>query len=283
MSRIAVFVDAGYLFAQGSTALTGSKKKRTDIGLDKEVLLAELLELAEEKSNRASLLRIYWYDGALGYGGPTPEQEGIASSANVKLRLGFINKQGQQKGVDSLIVTDLINLARNGAISDALLMSGDEDVRIGVEIAQGFGVRIHLLGIVPSRGSQSKQLLFEADTTAEWSKEIVSKFLTVTPGFQPDRDDVGESQDQPTGDTESDVLSALADMVDRFVDELHDDQVVKLGEHWTRTREVPPEYDRKLLATGGTLIGRNLNDEEKRFYRQLFRDKTGSPRRDSFS
>ena len=234
------------------------------------------MALAEEKSNGASLLRIYWYDGALGYGGPTLEQEGIASSANVKLRLGFINKQGQQKGVDSLIVTDLINLARNGAISDALLMSGDEDVRIGVEIAQGFGVRIHLLGIVPSRGSQSKQLLFEADTTAEWSKEIVSKFIDVTPDFQPGSDGVRESQDQATGDTESDVSSALADMVGRFIDELHDDQISRLREHWTRTRDVPPEYDRKLLATGGTIIGRNLNDEEKRFYRKLFRDRTGA-------
>lgn len=202
MPRVAIFVDAGYLFAQGSTALTGSKKKRIETRLDKNAVLAELLAVAKEKADGASLLRIYWYDGALGYGGPTLEQEAIASSDNVKLRLGFINKAGQQKGVDSLIVTDLINLARNNAISDALLMSGDEDVRIGVEIAQGFGVRIHLLGIVPSRGSQSK--------------------------------------------------------------------------HWSQTLDVPPEYDRRLLAKGRATIGRNLDSEEKRFLRNTFRDKTGS-------
>lgn len=34
MDRCAVFVDAGYLFAQGSTALTGSKKARTAVSLD---------------------------------------------------------------------------------------------------------------------------------------------------------------------------------------------------------------------------------------------------------
>lgn len=156
MPRVAIFVDAGYLFAQGSTALTGSKKKRIETRLDKNAVLAELLAVAKEKADGASPLRIYWYDGALGYGGPTLEQEAIASSDNVKLRLGFINKAGQQKGVDSLIVTDLINLARNNAISDALLMSGDEDVRIGVEIAQGFGVRIHLLGIVPEAEAHSR-------------------------------------------------------------------------------------------------------------------------------
>ena len=52
-------------------------------------------------------------------------------------------------------------------MSDALVVSGDEDVRVGVQVAQSYGVRVHLLGIVPARGSQSKQLLQESDTTAE--------------------------------------------------------------------------------------------------------------------
>ena len=99
MSRTAIFVDAGYLFAQGTAALTGSAKKRTDTRLDKDGVLAELLAMANQQSDGASLLRIYWYDGALGYGGPTLDQEAIANSDNVKLRLGFINGQGQQKGV----------------------------------------------------------------------------------------------------------------------------------------------------------------------------------------
>jgi hypothetical protein len=34
---VAVFVDAGYLFAQGSTALTGSKKPRRDVNLNETV------------------------------------------------------------------------------------------------------------------------------------------------------------------------------------------------------------------------------------------------------
>ena len=55
---------------------------------------------------------------------------------NVKLRLGQLNSAGQQKGVDSLIVTDLMELARNKAISDAVVVTGDEDIRIAVQIAQ---------------------------------------------------------------------------------------------------------------------------------------------------
>jgi hypothetical protein len=99
----------------------------------------------------------------------------------IKLRLGFVTGGGQQKGVDSLIVTDLIDLARNRAITDAVMLSGDEDVRIGVQIAQSFGVRVHLVGIAPSRGSQSMQLLREADTTTEWDATTVAKFLSVKP------------------------------------------------------------------------------------------------------
>ncbi len=52
------------------------------------------------------------------------EQQSIADADDVKLRLGIISPSGQQKGVDSLIVTDLVELARNHAISDADVLSG---------------------------------------------------------------------------------------------------------------------------------------------------------------
>ena len=65
MSCVAVFVDAGYLFAQGSTALSGSKKPRTDLKLNETAVMAELTGAAQAKSPGCSLLRVYWYDGAL--------------------------------------------------------------------------------------------------------------------------------------------------------------------------------------------------------------------------
>ena len=39
MDRFAVFVDAGYLFAQGSVAITGSKKPRTELVLDAPIVI----------------------------------------------------------------------------------------------------------------------------------------------------------------------------------------------------------------------------------------------------
>lgn len=154
LNRIAVFVDAGYLFAQGSVALTGSKKPRADLALDAPAVISEFRSLCAKKAAGCSLLRIYWYDGALG-ARLSSDQALLARLDDVKVRLGFINTSGQQKGVDSLIVTDLIELARQKAICDAMLLSGDEDVRVGVQIAQNYGVRLHLLGIHPTRGSQS--------------------------------------------------------------------------------------------------------------------------------
>ena len=42
MDRVAVFVDAGYLFAQGSKELCGARLTRANIRLDHQVLIATL-------------------------------------------------------------------------------------------------------------------------------------------------------------------------------------------------------------------------------------------------
>ena len=178
MQRVAVFVDAGYLFAQGSALISGQKLPRSQVTLNSETCSRLLAEFARSVSG-VTLLRVYWYDGTST--GPTAQQLTMAHLADVKLRLGFVNSVGEQKGVDSLIVTDMITLARNRAMSDAVLLSGDEDIRVGVQQAQEFGVRVHLLGIKPSRGSQSLLLLQESDTTHEWDEGVVSTFLTCRP------------------------------------------------------------------------------------------------------
>ena len=177
--RAATFVDAGYLYKAGSIALTGSEKHREDCELALPGTIAKLQATAAERTGNATLLRIYWYDGMRG-GRPSAVQEQLAYMDNVKLRLGMV-RDGRQKGVDSLIVTDLIELARNHAISDAILLAGDEDLRIGVQIAQSFGVRVHLVGIEPSRGNQSDLLMQEADTTSEWSKTDIEQILEFKP------------------------------------------------------------------------------------------------------
>ena len=88
MTRAAVFVDAGYLFAQGSVALTGSKQPRVVLSLNIEKVIEELRITAKAKANGCELLRVYWYDGASSTKGPTLEQQALAHTDSLKLRLG---------------------------------------------------------------------------------------------------------------------------------------------------------------------------------------------------
>ena len=196
MDRVAVFVDAGYLFAQGGRLLTGRPVTRGALQLDHVAAIEALAKFAEAQS-KLPLLRVYWYDGTSI--GPTTQHLALSYSPRVKLRLGFVNRAGQQKGVDSLIVTDMISLARNCAMAEAVLLSGDEDIRVGVQQAQEFGCRVHLLGIQPSRGSQSGFLVQEADESYEWGKKELSAFLSIRQGPPPAPASAAPPQGQSDG------------------------------------------------------------------------------------
>jgi hypothetical protein len=57
MDRVAVFVDAGYLFAQGSVALAGRKLPRGRLVLDHEKAIDALADFATRVSG-VDLLRV---------------------------------------------------------------------------------------------------------------------------------------------------------------------------------------------------------------------------------
>ena len=272
MDRCAVFVDAGYLFAQGSVAIAGSKKPRSELLLDASAVIKELISLACAKAADCRILRVYWYDGAIGGSRPTSDQALVANLDDVKLRLGFINSYGQQKGVDSLIVTDLIELARLNSISDALLLSGDEDVRVGMQIAQNYGVRVHLLGIAPSRSSQSQQLLQEADTTSEWDHKTIGTFLSVRETVVETEAVVSAAKAvaATTSTTDGFVSGKIEVAVNAFVEKLVDSDIKGIEAYWERARGVPPDLDRKLLPICGKAIGRDLERDEIREMRIYF-------------
>ena len=262
MDRTAVFVDAGYLFAAGARLIAGENLPRGQLNLDYDAVLGLLARLATEVTG-LPLLRIYWYDGTAT--GPTPQQLAIAYRANVKLRLGFVNQQGQQKGVDSLVVTDLINLARNRAMADALLMTGDEDIRVGVQQAQEFGVRVHLLGIAPSRDNQSGFLVQEADSAREVTLAEVQAFLS---RVAPAPSLVGSAQ----GSAVVASPSALEAAAHRIAKELTSEEMAAVLID-SVGGSVPSQLDRRLLVAGSQALGgAQLTPEQKRRVRAAFLD-----------
>ena len=265
MKRSAVFVDAGYLYAQGSAALAGRKLERDAVKLDLAETVTRLCEVSCKRTGDAPLLRIYWYDGLL-RGRQSPDQQRLAFTENVKLRLGIVNEAGQQKGVDSLIVTDLVELARNHAITDAVLLSGDEHLRIGVQIAQSFGVRVHLIGIEPSRGSQSHSLLQEADTTTEWSKPEIGGLMALNPGF----DDPAPTYGSAAGTSVERETTVLKQAVGNFVSSLHSEEL-RVIDRVEEGAMIPSEFDRKLLKMCGDALGKELYSNEKFQMRQELR------------
>lgn len=190
---------------------------------------------------------------------------------DVKFRAGIVNSAGQQKGVDSLMVTDLIELARNNPIADAVLLSGDGDLRIAVQTAQSFGVRVHLVGIEPRPGypSRSPDLFQEADTTTDWLRADIGKVLTLKHGAAAGQDD-----NAATPAISDQDAAALASAVDEFVaalDDITTDDIAGIKPNW-----IPPEYDRPLIASCRTGIGRALTRDELTYARNLFRDRVGA-------
>jgi uncharacterized LabA/DUF88 family protein len=264
MKRCAVFVDAGYLFAQGAKAAYDKALQRRQLAFNPLAFRA-LLDKRLIGATSSELLRIYWYDGARD-GASNPSQQEIAESDDFKLRLGFINSEGQQKGVDSLIVTDLVELARNGSISDAILISGDEDIRIGIQIAQSFGVRVHLVGIHPARGSQSRTLRWEADTKFEWSASDARSFLRLAGHASAS---TGPPLPRLVETSDSGATMSLETIVDDWIKQHITPAIARLVFEDMKTKPgIPPEYDKHLLGSAKAAMG-ELDSETRKRLRQL--------------
>src|SRR5919197_2569880 len=174
-ARYAIFVDAGYLYAaSGALLLEATSRREYRVAAEK---LIEALTSHADKQLVGELLRVYWYDAAPRRQ-PTVDQRVIANLPLVKLRLGNLNAQGQQKGVDAQLRADLEALARHRAITDAVLLAGDEDMLPAVEAAQRYGVRVRLWGVEPTHGSnQAEWLVWESDTVEVLSAEFLRPYF----------------------------------------------------------------------------------------------------------
>lgn len=150
-SYCSLYIDAGYLMSACSTRRTGTSL-RSATAMDVPALLADLTAQVEAESG-LPLLRIHWYDSGTRGGGPDPAQKQIAMLPRVKLRLGRVGYNGEQKGVDVRLALDLIAQSRNRVAEVAYLVSGDDDLSEAVEEAQALGVQVVGLAVPDEAGA----------------------------------------------------------------------------------------------------------------------------------
>lgn len=146
---------------------------------DPDGLVKMIVKHAATALDNSRLLRVYWYDGVSGK--LSDEQLALSQLSDVQLRQGIISRSGVQKGVDSKIMADLIELSGNHAISDAMLVTGDGDLVIGIELAQKRGVRVAVLGIedesVGVAHNQSFEVVGIADRVVRIHKSDIAPYL----------------------------------------------------------------------------------------------------------
>ncbi|MFT4137300.1 NYN domain-containing protein [Microbacterium sp.] len=148
-STCALYVDAGYLLAAAATRVTGTSL-RSGIAVRYAQLADALIARAEDAAG-LPLLRLHWYDSARG-GIPDTTQQEIGLLSRVKLRLGRVGFNGEQKGVDLRIGLDMVAHARHRASDVFILVSGDDDLTEAVEEAQAHGVQVIVLAIPDREG-----------------------------------------------------------------------------------------------------------------------------------
>lgn len=174
------FVDSGYLKAEGARALSsgdGGGRVRLDAGR----VVRWIRELAASEAVGEPFLRCYWYDGAFDASDQRSVSQrryfdAIASTPGLTLRLGHLverqdrNRMGieralerfgvdpvefgrvfdfrraelTQKGVETLMVTDLLSAAFRAQMSTAVVIAGDRDLAEALRVVQEQGVRVVL-------------------------------------------------------------------------------------------------------------------------------------------
>lgn len=261
MDRYVIMVDAGYLLRQAVDILSdgvGTDRRDVDI-TDYPGLVAMLDESCRKafgfSNGSRELLRIYWYDG-VPHGRPTQQQNELMKLPGVQFRAGTVNFEGRQKGVDSMLVLDLIELAANSAICDAAIVSGDGDLTVGIERAQKNGVRVALIGI--EQGAISHKQSFEVLSIADRVQRIGAEELGKVMRYCPPQAGTDASEEERIRELVVSFLSnAASNLDDPFEDASH--QIIRQSVY------------RELMAHVGAGLGQWLSKEEKNAARLCFR------------
>ena len=193
MDRCALFVDASYVLADGAMAVHGTRRGES-VSWDYEGLFHLLSSVARERTG-LPLLRCYWYEATVD-GRRTAEQDALADIPGIKLRVAKI-RPGRREGVDTEIHRDLTTLARNNAISDALVISAEEDLAQVIADVQDLGMRVTLVHLaVDGNWTISRALRQESDDIIEIGGEQLRPYVELIVGAEPAPSDEADEADE---------------------------------------------------------------------------------------
>jgi hypothetical protein len=164
------FVDAGYLIAGAQAHLRLPTRPRID-GDE----LSAWTRGAWTSRRGGEVLRTYVYDAqypadADEYPGQRAYFDELGAQPGIRVRLGHLVKRSagtrraawEQKGVDTLLVLDLLRLAQQGAFDTALIIAGDRDLAEAIRvIADDYARRVVLFSVQGS--APAKELVQVAD------------------------------------------------------------------------------------------------------------------------
>ncbi len=163
-------------------AVHGTRRTES-VSWDYEGLLQLLSRLARERSG-LPVLRCYWYEATMD-GRRTAEQDALADVPGIKLRVAKI-RPGRREGVETEIHRDLTTLARNNAVSDALVVSAEEDLAQVIADVQDLGMRVTLVHIaVDGNWTISRALRQESDDIIEISGDHLRPYVELVAGAEP--------------------------------------------------------------------------------------------------
>jgi uncharacterized LabA/DUF88 family protein len=178
--RAAIFIDGAYL--------------EKIVKLEFNLVQIDFAILSEVMAGGREILRTYYYN-CLPYQSSPPSKEEKERFSNKQrfftylerlpkytVRLGRLAYRGieggekkfEQKGIDTLLCVDMVNLAATHQISNAALLAGDSDCIPGIKIAKEHGVGITLYHS-QDRDSYHWQLWQECDERFPMNGEFIDR------------------------------------------------------------------------------------------------------------
>src|ERR1700683_464731 len=182
VDRCALFVDASYALADGAMAVHGTRQ-RESVSWDYAGLVKLLTGLSRDRTG-LPVLRCYWYEATV-EGRRSSEHNTLADLPGVKLRLGRV-RPGRREGVEAEMHRDLTTLARNHAVSDAVIVSAEEDLTEVVAEVQDLGLRVVIVHIAAEGNwTVARPLRQESDDIVEVTGAHLRPFVDLIPAAGP--------------------------------------------------------------------------------------------------